>query len=436
MAVVNESTEDFASTPAPETGKWRIKRNLHFWIIGFVVILLVSTILVDTFKQEHNKAVIQEQEAEQKNKSSAKVNNLDLPPSLNDLDQQLKDQAEKAKKENTEKERAKSKLPGSELPVPGSGNGSAPLPGNNDLQHQEAIQKQKRDEQIRAGSLLALDGGDTSFHEKIGGTLQGAVPDAVANAWARASGASSIDPNAIGHLMDQFGEKKPTSPAKNDSDWLDKVDSTQRVRGKEEPLRPVPSVSRMIVHQGTIIPAVLLTEINSDMPGQLTARTTMDVYDSITGTKLMIPMGSRLIGVYNNDIRTGQERVLAAFTRLILPSGASVQLGAMNVADSEGKSGMTDEVNNHFWTMFGSNFLIAALAKMTEPSQPSSVTVIGGGSGSLTNSAGQILVDTTRAITEKNRSLSPTLIIHKGHKINVIVNKDMVFDGMQGNHAG
>lgn len=432
--MVNDSPQDLTSAPNPETGKWRIKRNLHFWIIGFVVVLLVATIMVDSFKQEHNKAAIQEQVAEQKNKQAAQANNLDIPPSLNTLNQQLEGQSEKAKKENAEKENEKARAPGSELPFPVNGKGPSSLPDSAELQRQESLQKQKREEQIRTGSLLALEGGDASLREKLGmGSAQGSAHDP-ANVNARTPGsnrADQSDPNLLGQLLDQFSEKKPSRPSKMDSDWLDRVDSTQLTRGREEVLRPVPPVSKSIVHQGVMIPAVLLTEINSDMPGQLTARTTMDVYDSINGMKLLIPMGSRLVGVYNNDIRVGQERVLAAFTRLILPSGASIQLGAMNVADSEGKSGMTDEVNNHFWTMFGSNFLIAALAKMAEPNQPSSVTVVGGGSSTLASSAGQILVDTTRAITDRNRNLSPTLIIHKGHKINVMVNKDMVFDQMR-----
>lgn len=421
----DQYNQDFISTPTQDTGKWRIKRNMHYWVIGFVVLLLVATLMIDAFKQAGKREAAQVAEDEKKNQQSAQENNLNLPPSLNALNQQLKGQSEEA-------EKAKH-LPGSELPVPKAG---ASVPVDPELQRQE-IEKQKRNEQILSGGLMALEGGDRQ-HQTNSEPHQN---NAIDNAIARVAGLGNMNPvagndtNLMDQLANKYIEKIPSAQkqANLDGAWLEKLESNQQrisTPTAENVIRPSMPTARLIVHQGTTIPAVLLTEINSDMPGQLTARTTMDIYDSITGMNLLIPQGARLIGMYNNDVRPGQERVLAAFTRLILPSGVSIQLGAMQSADSEGKSGMTDEVNSHFWKMFGTNFLIAALAKLSEPNPPSSVTVVGGGSGTLANSAGQILVDTTRAITERNRNMAPTLMIHKGHKINVMVNKDMVFDSM------
>lgn len=105
--------------------------------------------------------------------------------------------------------------------------------------------------------------------------------------------------------------------------------------------------------QGATIPAVLISEIRSDLPGDIKAQTTMDVYDSVNGSSLLIPKGTILVGKYNSEVKMGQEKVMAGFTRMIYPSGASADLGGMKAAESSGESGFSDEVDSHFWKMFG-----------------------------------------------------------------------------------
>jgi type IV secretion system protein VirB10 len=79
----------------------------------------------------------------------------------------------------------------------------------------------------------------------------------------------------------------------------------------------------------------------------------MDVYDSVNGSSLLIPKGTILVGKYNSEVKMGQEKVMAGFTRMIYPSGASADLGGMKAAESSGESGFSDEVDSHFWKMFG-----------------------------------------------------------------------------------
>ena len=107
--------------------------------------------------------------------------------------------------------------------------------------------------------------------------------------------------------------------------------------------------SPFILQAGTIIPAALITGIRSDLPGQITAQVTENVYDSPTGRYLLIPQGARLVGEYDSGISAGQRRVLLVWTRLILPDGTSLVLERLQGADVSGYAGLEDRVDRHWW---------------------------------------------------------------------------------------
>ena len=107
-------------------------------------------------------------------------------------------------------------------------------------------------------------------------------------------------------------------------------------------------VARLVVNAGVVIPAALITGINSDLPGEIIAQVTQNVFDSATGKYLLIPQGTKLIGTYGSSIHFGQERVMIAWQRLIYPDGRTLDLGAMPGADMSGMAGFTDQVNNHW----------------------------------------------------------------------------------------
>ncbi len=195
----------------------------------------------------------------------------------------------------------------------------------------------------------------------------------------------------------------------------------------QTPLVPVKPSSPREVLEGSLIPAVLLTQVNSDLPGMLTAQVTEDVYDSIHGSFLAIPKGSRVIGEYSSRVMAGQERIMAVFHRLILPGGDSFSLDDMQAADRTGQSGMKDEVDNRFWTRLGGQFMTAGLARII--AQPEgNVTVLGGMGNSLaTDAAGQILVDTARVGFAANATVGPVIVIKRGYPFVIMVNRDMDF---------
>jgi type IV secretion system protein VirB10 len=181
------------------------------------------------------------------------------------------------------------------------------------------------------------------------------------------------------------------------------------------------AATRLVLRQGKVIPAVLGRQINSDLPGRITAYVSSNVFDS--DGRLLIPMGAALIGKYDAGVQVGQSRLLFAFERLVLPNGYSFDLPAAGGADLAGAAGMTGDVDNHFFKMFGTSLLIAVLADRAK--QPASVTQLGS-SGPVTAS-GQVLADVSKTVLERNRVIAPTITVEQGTRINVEVVSDMVF---------
>lgn len=179
---------------------------------------------------------------------------------------------------------------------------------------------------------------------------------------------------------------------------------------------------------GTIIPAALMTGINSDLPGEIEAQVTAPVYDTVTGRLLLIPQGSRLLGQYDSQIAYGQRRVLLAWTRLIMPDGSSIALDRLPGADTTGQSGLEDRVDWHLGRMASGAALSTALGVAAALAEPNQVST--SGSGVVVIATKQSLQDSVnqvgQEITRRNLDIQPTLRIRPGFPVRVIVNKDLV----------
>jgi type IV secretion system protein VirB10 len=180
--------------------------------------------------------------------------------------------------------------------------------------------------------------------------------------------------------------------------------------------------------QGKVIPAVLGKNINSDLPGDITAFTTVDIYDSITSQYLLIPKGSALIGEYSNNIRSGQDRVMFAFSRIILPNGLSFDLPGNKGQDQSGASGITGDVNNHYFGRLASGILIATIADRVEGKSQQPVTNIG--VSGPNSAAGKVLADLATEELSRARGIAPTITVPMGTRLNVQVAADMEFPGV------
>ncbi|RTE91024.1 MULTISPECIES: TrbI/VirB10 family protein [Bradyrhizobium] len=185
--------------------------------------------------------------------------------------------------------------------------------------------------------------------------------------------------------------------------------------------------SPYIVQAGTVIPGALITGVRSDLPGQITAQVTENVFDTPTGRFLLVPQGARLIGIYDSQVTFGQSRVLLVWTRLIMPNGRSIVLERQPGADTAGYAGLEDQVDNHWGELFKAAALSTFLAIGTEL-----------GAGSDTNSndsaiiqalrhgASDSLNQTGQQVVRRSLSIQPTLNVRPGFPVRVLVNHDLI----------
>ena len=128
-------------------------------------------------------------------------------------------------------------------------------------------------------------------------------------------------------------------------------------------------LSRYEIKAGWEIPAVLEQALNSDLPGELKALVSSNVYDTASGRYLLIPQGSRLVGVYNSRIGYGQDGVQVIWDRVIYPDGSSLDLSGMIGQDAHGFSGFRDKVDRHYTRLIGFAVLTSLFAAASEISQ-------------------------------------------------------------------
>lgn len=188
-------------------------------------------------------------------------------------------------------------------------------------------------------------------------------------------------------------------------------------------------ISPFEVKAGTVIPAVMITGINSDLPGQLSAQVSQNVYNTESGDHLVIPQGSKLVGRYDSQVAFGQKRVLVVWDRLIFPDASSVELAGMPGSDQAGYAGFEDQVDNHYFKIFGSAILMSFISAGAQLSQPDNTNGSDSEDASTTLSAalGQQIGQVSAEMTRKNLKIQPTLKIRPGYRFNVMVNKDIAF---------
>lgn len=210
------------------------------------------------------------------------------------------------------------------------------------------------------------------------------------------------------------------APATGAAGFLDRP-VEQRTRSFQ-PLEP--AASSAVLQAGSIIPAALITGIRSDQPGLVTAQVTANVYDSVTGRRLLIPQGARLIGDYQSDVGFGQRRVLLAWNRLLLPDGRSLVLERQPAADVSGYAGLEDRVDHHW-----GGVLRAALV--------STLLGIGGEAGSggdsvliraLRRGSQDSINRTGEQIVSRELGIRPTLTIRPGYPVRVLVTRDLALE--------
>lgn len=235
---------------------------------------------------------------------------------------------------------------------------------------------------------------------------------------APASLLSLPDPGAAASAAPQRGEDSLQNGQAEKRDFLNAAVDRRTVSAE----RLTPPASPYVVHAGSVIPAALITGLSSDLPGQVTAQVTAHVYDSLTGRHLLIPQGARLIGEYDSQISFGQNRLLLAWTRLILPDGRSIVLERQPGADAAGQAGLQDRTNYHWGMMLRAAAVSTLLGVGTELASDDDgdlARALRRGTQDTFNQAGQQLV-------RRQLNVQPTLTIRPGMPVRVIVTHDLV----------
>ena len=250
-------------------------------------------------------------------------------------------------------------------------------------------------------------------------TRQSAAPDAERDPYGIRE--SSYDPAADKDKEAFF------SRADKDTSWI-----LPHTRTAGQPLE---------LKTGAVIPGVMVTGINSDLPGNIIAQVSQNVFDTANGQHLLIPQGAKLFGVYDSRVIYGQERALVAWNRIVFPDGSAVTLGAMPGADMAGYAGYTDQVSNHYLRIFGSAVLMSMITGGMSYSMDALGTSSTGGMNStptLQDEMGSALAaqmgQATMQLLQKNLNIKPTLEIRPGYQFNIIVTKDIVFQKPYRNH--
>jgi type IV secretory pathway VirB10-like protein len=251
------------------------------------------------------------------------------------------------------------------------------------------------------GSVASVAPGSVSF------------PDLSAFASSRegAFGSSlSEDPNRQVRKLDFLGEEPDPS-----------IYNPHRL---ETPVSPYQLMA------GTIIPATLLTGVNSDLPGQVIAQVTSPVYDTVTGETVLVPQGARLIGRYDSVIAFGQSRALLVWSRIVMPDGSSIRIDNLAGVDARGYAGLEDKVDYHSWKLLQGvalSTLLGVGAELGTDDEGDIARALRRSAQTGANEAGQEIV-------RRNLDVQPSITIRPGWRLGVLVNKDIVLKPYEGGH--
>ncbi|MBQ5773621.1 MAG: hypothetical protein IIW09_02125 [Acetobacter sp.] len=263
-----------------------------------------------------------------------------------------------------------------QIPTPNNNTTNVNGNGNNDdyLQQRRQIIEQEKLAQLRTQLRLFYDSTKASPFVPV--TFARGAGSSPTQAQAAENNTTQQQLAALQQKINGTNGKEQNTTENNKDKW----ESNAKVEAPKSPY---------LLRAGAVIPAILITGINSGLKGFVEAQVSENVYDTATGRFLLIPQGSRLLGTYNNGVVYGQRRLLVAWNRITFPDGKIVDLGSMPGTDFAGQAGFKDQVDNHFLRLFGSALLMSAI---------------------------------TAGI-----NITPTLKVRPGYVLNVMVNKDLTF---------
>jgi type IV secretion system protein VirB10 len=281
--------------------------------------------------------------------------------------------------------------------------------GANQAAQAAQMERQRVTEQRKAaqesGVMVQISGTDRGGHIPASDET---APPLVASATGVADAARlALDPD------------RDPNAQQHKADFLSQHD----MGGDINPHALTPATSPWMLSAGSIIAASLITGLDSDLPGLVTAQVTENVYDTVTGRTLLIPQGSRLVGSYDSVVAFGQRRALVAWQRIILPDGSSIRIDNVPATDTAGYAGLADKIDVHSWQLLKGVALSTLLGVGTQLS-------IGGDSDlvrAIRESTQQSASRAGDQLVSRNLGIQPTIRVRPGWPLRVVLHKDLVF---------
>jgi len=413
------------TTPKDETGsdnshlfKGKTPRNVIIGI-GALVAICVASLGFYTMSKQQAKQAAAALDAKAGKTNFTKASQGDRDP----LDSEMADQEMKAKQDAQKAQRPSqpnSTRPSMDQDFPGQSSG-----GNGENQtRQDQIDQvytapihkpggfQVNQQKANAGDALADMSPDKLEARTAAGTSSGLAAQEAAELAAKMNGSNGA---GTGTASTQVADLGFISNAKKTAEAGEGF-STATFVGQEKSCTLGPP---------NHIPVFTIEKISSDRPGRVALVVTDDVYDSVTGTCLMIPKGSKIVGPYSSDIRVGAERILVATTEMRLPNGKEVSLNGAQGADQDGAAGFSGDVNNHFLEIFGTSFLTAVLLGEFDKNSTVSTSTTPYGVSQVGTSAGQVAAQTSQSILTRYQNIPPTITVPPGQRFMIQINQDI-----------
>jgi type IV secretion system protein TrbI len=422
------------TNPPPMTNEPGRRTRVGRGMVKYLIIAFFSTMLVIVFVRALSHS--HETAAERQQREALAAEARKPPASPDALRSQLEAQQVRARAEmgnRASTPAAASTIATDDHPLPAGYNTPQQAAGLSDADRL-ALQRQADDDQSRGLSAWE-DAGGRAGANAAGGNGDSAIEDQ-----QQALRQQLANQRGGGDAVAQLAAMPPgmqrvsvaTANAQRAVDWQNGAGNDPQ----DAPLVPTAYQSPYIVEGGTPINAVILHAANSDMPGTWRAMVDRDIYDSANMNCKLIPKGTKLVGLSNNDVAIGQERMQLAATKMFFPksdafpNGASMKLDGLGAADPDGEAGISAGVNNHFWKIFGSTFLIAGVAELIgrneNTNSGTNININGGSTNDLRAAAGQSAAQTTQTILQRNANIQPTLTLKPGQPMVFMVKRDLL----------
>ncbi|MDR1508698.1 MAG: TrbI/VirB10 family protein [Synergistaceae bacterium] len=245
-----------------------------------------------------------------------------------------------------------------------------------------------------------------------------------------AAASPAPDPSAMAALIQQGQSQDPNGQA-GKGNFLRGADGGGSLtpQGYSSHL-PVPQQFPYELKAGTLIPGILITGINSDLPGNVLAQVSENVWDTAIGRHVLIPKGTRILGVYDSRVMFGQRRVLLVWNRLIFPNGTTLDISGSPGIDQAGYSGLSGKVNEHWGTMlktalFASVFVAGAEIIYDRDSSGSGENK--SPSDAAAESLAGSILDMGTKMMNRAAGIQPTITVRPGKRMGIFVQRDVVF---------